>query len=151
MRDRYSVEKLVALFRGPALKGHHPGPGGGLPAKAFAEPSGRDPQHLTLPATVNREVTCLKTIFNKAVKNGKAESNPVQGVKLLKENNERDRILSPEEYTRLLVHCPEHLKSIVKLAYYTGMRQGEILNLTWDQVDLKRGLYPAEPGGYQDQ
>ena len=62
-----------------------------------------------------------------------------QGVKLLKENNERDRILSPDEYVRLLAACPPHLKPIVKVAYYTAMRQGEILSLTWGQVDLKRG------------
>jgi integrase len=60
------------------------------------------------------------------------------GIKLLKENNERDRILSPEEYARLLAHCPAHLKPIFKLAYYTGMRQGEILNLVWDRVDLSK-------------
>jgi hypothetical protein len=37
---------------------------------------------------MNREVAC----FNKAIKNGKAERNPAQGVKMLKENNERDRV-----------------------------------------------------------
>ena len=79
------------------------------------------------------------------MKNGKAEKNPAQGVKHLKENNERDRILSPEEYTRLLAHCPAHLKPIVKVAYHTGMRQGEILNLTWGQVDLKEGFIRLRP------
>lgn len=74
------------------------------------------------------------------MKNGRAERNPAQGVKQLKENNERDRILSPEEYARLLTHCPAHLKPIVKLAYHTAMRRGEILNLTWGQVDLKEGF-----------
>jgi integrase len=71
-------------------------------------------------------------------------------VKLLKKNNERDRMLSPEEYARLLAHCPADLKPIVKLAYHTGMRRGEILNLTWGQVDLKEG-FVTEPGAYQDQ
>ena len=50
---------------------------------------------------------------------------------MLRENNERDRVLSQEEYPCLLAPCPAHLKPIVKLAYYTAMRQGEILNLTW--------------------
>ena len=58
----------------------------------------------TKPATVNREATTFKTIFNKALRKGKAERNPAQGVKQLKENNEQDRILSTEEYTRLLAH-----------------------------------------------
>jgi len=143
VRDRYSVEKLLPSFGDRLLKDITPALVEAYRQKRLVEPSYR--KHLTLPATVNREVTCLKVIFNKAVKNGKAEKNPVQGLKLLKENNERDRILSPEEYTLLLVHCPDHLKSIVKMAYYTGMRQGEILNLTWDQVDLREGFVRLNP------
>ncbi len=100
---------------------------------------------MTKPATVNRELAFLKTIFSKPVKNGEAEKNFTQGVKMLKENNEGDRILSPEKYTRLLAQCPGHLKPIVKLAYHTGMRQGEILNLTWGQIDLKEGFIRLRP------
>jgi integrase len=99
----------------------------------------------TKPATVNRELTTFKTIFNKAIRNGKAERNPAQGVKHLKENNARDRLLSPDEYARLLAHCQPHLKPIVKLAYHTAMRRGEILNLTWGQVDLKEGFIKLAP------
>jgi integrase len=33
-------------------------------------------------------------------------------------------------------HCPAHLKPVVAVAYHTGMRQGEILNLTRGQVDV---------------
>jgi integrase len=51
---------------------------------------------------------------------------------------------SPEEYGRLLAHCPAHLKPIVKLPYHTGMRQGEILNLTWGQVGGKEGFIKLE-------
>jgi integrase len=111
----------------------------------LAEPSGRTPQFLVKPATVNRELACLKTIVSKAMKNGKAGSNPARGVKLLKENNERDRILSPEAYTRLLAQGSPHLYQIVKMAYHTGMRQGEIINLTWGQVDLKEGFIRLHP------
>ena len=141
-RDCWSLKQLLPFFGDMLLKDIIPAQVEAYKQKRLAEPSGRTPQYLTKPATVNRELACLKTIFNKAVMNGKAEKNPVQRVKLLKENNERDRILSPEEYDRLLlVHCPEHIKPIVKLAYHTGMRQGEILNLTWGQVDLKEGFH----------
>jgi integrase len=113
--------------------------------RRLGEPSGWPPRGPTKPASVNRELACFKTIFNKAMKNGKAERIPAQGVRLLKENNERDRMLNPEEYARLLAHCPEHLKPVVKLAYYTGMRQGEILNLTWGQLDIKEGFIRLNP------
>ena len=99
----------------------------------------------TKPATVNRELTTFKTIFNKAIRNGKAERNPAQGVKQFKENNARDRILSPDENTRLLAHCQAHLKPIIKLAYHTAMRRGEILNLTWGRLDLKEGFVKLAP------
>lgn len=58
--------------------------------------------------------------------------------KLLKRNaNARDRILTPVQYESLLKHLPLHSRAIVSMAFYTGMRRGEILNLTWDRVDLK--------------
>ena len=63
----------------------------------------------------------------------------------LKENNVRNRVLSFEEFDKLIKHSPEHLQPILGLAYYTGMRKGEILGLTWDQVDLKRGWIHLRP------
>jgi len=144
-KDQMHCKRLMAQFGDRLLKHITPALVEAYKQKRLGEPSGRTPQNLTRPATVNRELACLKTIFSKAMKNGKAERNPAQGVKLLKENNERDRILSPEEYARLLAHCPEHLRPIVKLAYHTGMRQGEILGLTWGQVDLREGFIRLQP------
>jgi integrase len=144
-RDKRSLKLLMPFFGDRLLKDITPGVVEAYRQKRLASPSGRSPKNLTKPATVNREIACLKTIFNKAIKDGKAERNPCQGVKMLRENNERDRVLSSEEYTRLLAHCPAHLKTVVKLAYYTAMRQGEILNLTWGQVDLKEGFIKLRP------
>jgi integrase len=137
-RDRHSVKFLLPHFGERLLKDINPAYVEAYRHKRLAEPSRQG--GTTKPATVNREIACLKTIYNKAQKNRKAECNPVQGVKARKENNERDRILNPEEYVCLLAHCPGHLKPIVKVAYYTGMRRGEILGLTWGQVDLKEGF-----------
>jgi len=36
--------------------------------------------------------------------------------------------------------CDAHLRSIVVTAFSTGMRRSEILNLQWDQVDLRHGF-----------
>jgi integrase len=137
-RDRHSLKYLLPHFGERLLKDITPAYIETYRYKRLAEPSRQG--GTVKPATVNREIACLKTIFNKALRNRKAERNPVQGIKALKENNERDRILSQEEYIKLLANSPGHLKPIVKLAYYTGMRRGEILGLTWDQVDLKAGF-----------
>jgi len=92
------------------------------------------------PATVNRELACLKCIFNKAIEWGKATDNPVRKVKLLRENNQRMRYLEKEEAQRLIANCSDHLKPVVIVALNTGMRRGEILNLKWKDIDINQNL-----------
>lgn len=159
VRDKQLIARLLPHFGDKLLKDITPATVEAYKQKRLCEVSGRckkrkaeesgaadqTPAKLTAPATVNREIACFKVIFNRAVKNGKAEKNPSQGIKLLKENNERDRILAPEEYERLLVHATARLKPIIKLAYHSGMRHGDILNLTWDRVDLKEGFIKLRP------
>jgi integrase len=92
------------------------------------------------PAGVNRELTVLNRIFNLALREDLVSKNPCWKVKLLLENNARDRILSTQELDLLLQHLPRHAALVVHFAYLTGMRAGEIFNLTWDKVDLGQRL-----------
>jgi len=95
------------------------------------------------PATVNRYVATLKHMFTKAVDWNMVEEETlkrVRKVKLLEENNKRLRYLNKDECIALLNACKEHLKPIVITALNTGMRKEEILNLKWDNVDLKNGF-----------
>jgi integrase len=135
-RDKRSVGKLCAFFGDRLLKDITPTLVEKYSAKRLAENSYR--KHPTKPATVNRELACMKTIFRKAIGNKKAESTPfMPGMKLmLSENNARKKVLTLEEYPRLIAECPGYIEPVVKLAYYTGMRRGEILKLTWGMVDL---------------
>jgi integrase len=57
--------------------------------------------------------------------------------KLLKKSaNVRNEVLSHPLFLQLQEGAPEHLRPILATAYYTGMRRGEILQLTWPKVDL---------------
>jgi len=58
---------------------------------------------------------------------------------------------SPDEFQRLLGKAPRHLKGIVATGYYTGMREGEILGLTWDKVDQKHRIIRLEPEDTKDK
>ena len=92
------------------------------------------------PATVNKELATLKHLYTLAMKWKYVSQNPVREVKLLKEPPGRLRYLLPEQYFRLLHACALHsptLKAIVVSARNTGMRQGEILGLTWADVNLR--------------
>jgi integrase len=91
------------------------------------------------PATVNRELACLKTIFNKAIHWDMTDKNPVRGVKLFRENNRRDRYLTTDEIPVLIRESAPHLRPLVITALNTGMRLGEILALTWKDVNFDRG------------
>jgi integrase len=91
-------------------------------------------------ATTNRELALLKHLFSKAVEWGRATVNPARNVKLLREDNIRVRYLSSEEEAKLINKCAKHLRPMVTVALNTGMRQGEVLALRWDQIDLANGL-----------
>jgi integrase len=142
-RDRQSIRFLLPHFGERLLKDITPATVESYKQKRLGDANYKGTT--TKPATVNRELACLKTIFSKAMKNGKAERNPTYGVKLLKENNIRDRLLSPGEYDSLLQHSAPYLKPIIRMGYHTGMRLGEIIGLTWEQVDLKGGFIELTP------
>lgn len=95
------------------------------------------------PASVNRELESLSRVFNMAIDNGYAESNPCQKVKKLRMDNQRISYLSPEEEARLMTALEGHrayLRPILIVALNTGMRRGEILTLEWSCVDFQRGI-----------
>ena len=89
------------------------------------------------PATVNREVACLKRILNLAVKWGQLQQNPIREVRFFKEPGSPVHFLSEDEAARLIEACSNTLRPIVVTALNTGMRRGEILSLTWDRVNLR--------------
>ena len=93
------------------------------------------------PATVNRSLACLKSMFNRAIVWGRFEGfNPVTRVQMCKEKAIRLRYLEKEEIIRLVANCSEELRPIVITAVNTGMRLGEILSLKWGDIDFKRDV-----------
>jgi integrase len=143
-RDEVSIRILTAVFGGKLLTEISPDAIERYKASRMASTSARGGP--PRPATINRELACLKTMFNLAAKGilhlpgGVPPENPIRAVKFLDEKNIRDRVLSAEEFQRMVDASPDYLKPVLICAYYTGMRKGEILRLTWDRVDLKAGF-----------
>jgi len=72
----------------------------------------------------------------------------VPKIRLEKEPQGRLRYLEPDEEARLMAACTKSsnpdLTGIVTVALETGLRKGELRTLTWDRVDLSRGVIRLE-------
>lgn len=95
---------------------------------------------LVAEASVNRQLSLLRAMFNKAIAWGKLKDNPVKSVRFYSEPDGRNRFLEKEQMDNLIINCDTRLRPIVILALYTGMRKGEILNLKWHDIDFKRNI-----------
>lgn len=87
----------------------------------------------------------LERLFKQAKRWGWGSANPFEHVnKIGKIKDERNRFLDEEERKALLKCCKdsgnELLYPIVVFALSTGARKREILDLTLDDLDLKRGI-----------
>ena len=85
------------------------------------------------PCSLNKDLTMLKCMFNRAIDWGYLTENPTRGIKKLPENNERCRWLAEEEQNHLLSFCKGLTRTLVIVALRTGMRWGEIAHLKWKQ------------------
>ena len=90
--------------------------------------------------TINNDHIILKHCLNIARRKGLLTINPASLVPIPCAHNERDRILSADEWHRLHDAAAPHLKPMLLTAYHLGQRLGELVSLTWDRVDLHRGI-----------
>jgi integrase len=90
------------------------------------------------PATVQRELACLRRALRLGFQAGKVfRVPPFPSITV---NNAREVYFEREEYERLLTELPDDfIRPLVTLAYWIGFRRGELLKLEWRQVDLDKG------------
>lgn len=108
------------------------------------------------PATVDHEVGKTKTMIVKAFDNGLVSGETLRTFKKVKKvlkkgSDVRDRILTQDEFDRISKYSAKHIRDILSMAYYTGMRKSEILNLTWNKVDLQEGFINLEAEDTKDR
>ncbi len=111
------------------------------------------------PATASRHLALLSVIFNLAIRDELLDKNPCATIKKLKENNQRERFLSPDELQRLLAvmddvnpeTCETNRTTVaaIKLLLLTGTRREEALNAKWQDIDFdnRTWLLPQTKSG----
>jgi len=108
-----------------------------------------DDQPAPTPATVNRELSALRRMFRLGERAGLVGSRPYIG--LMKEGNVRTGFFEGPELQAVLARLPAALRPALEFAALTGWRIGEVLPLTWRQVDFAAGVVRLEPGTTKNQ
>jgi len=97
-------------------------------------------------STILNELSLISQVFDMAIKEWSIPlpSNPCKLIKKPKPAQGRDRRLSPDEEQRLIrasrgSRAPL-LHPLIMLALETGMRLGELLSLTWNNIDIAKRI-----------
>jgi len=92
------------------------------------------------PATVNKEIRTLRSIFNLAIEpRGYIADgmNPFEKIKQRKVADRPVKYVLPEELTAVLEEVPDlWWKTYLTVAYTSAGRKDELLNLTWGDIDF---------------
>jgi integrase len=96
-------------------------------------------------ATVLKYMVSFGTVLNVAVRDWAwLEDSPMRNIRKPSPSKGIVRFLDDDERERLLLACKESrnpvLYTCVTLSLATGMRQSELMWLTWQDVDLARGV-----------
>lgn len=88
-------------------------------------------------STINRTISIINAAIALASERGKCKKLTI---KKRDEEGKRLRFLTREEWETLYKELPPHLKAIALFAIETGLRQANVLGLTWNQVNIKNRL-----------
>jgi integrase len=90
------------------------------------------------PRTVQYIHVTLHKALKQAVSDGLIPRNATEAVKPPQVRREEIRPLTPEQVKMLLdAASGDRLEALYVLAVHTGLRQGELLGLKWDDIDLQ--------------
>jgi integrase len=92
------------------------------------------------PKTVNGALDHIKSIFKYAIKNDYIRKSPAEDVVKFALKDEKEApYFTKKELVKIWDNSNEHWVNFFKILYYTGMRKSELINLTWKNVNLKKG------------
>lgn len=90
-------------------------------------------------ATKNKVKIMLSDMFDKAMIDNYVLKNPCKGIKVVRDEEKDIRVFTREEQTEFFDCCKgTFYDNLFIVAISTGLRQGELCALTWDDIDLEK-------------
>lgn len=106
------------------------------------------------PATIKRYYVVLQSILSRACKLGVISTNPATSSKIdLPQQGQAEIEIFTKEEAGKMLSClnnePLIYQTLIHLAIVTGARKGELIALTWDNIDLKSGTIIIKQSNYK--
>lgn len=83
--------------------------------------------------SANREISFLSAVYVKAIRWGVATQNPCKDIEY-HEEKPRDRYVTDAEFWAVWEIAPVRVQLFMELAYITGQRLSDVLNMKWSDV-----------------
>lgn len=90
-------------------------------------------------STIRNALIAISAVFTLAVRRGWTPTNPVRGLtrsERPKAGKHARRVLTPDEIRAVLDAAGDKWRMLIALAVFGGLRQSELLGLTWADIDL---------------
>jgi integrase len=97
----------------------------------------------TSAATANRYLALVRAILRQCVEWEWLDASPM--LRAYSEDKRRIRWLTPGEAQHLLEELPPHLRDMAEFALATGLRQANVKELEWSQIDMLRRVAWIHP------
>ena len=93
------------------------------------------------PKSIKNVHCVLHESLHEAVMNGFLRSNPAEHCILPKVERKEIHPLTEDEVPMLLKElCGDRVEALIKVALFTGMREGELMGLRWSNIDFRNGI-----------
>ena len=135
---RLRMEQLIRPFRTWVLEGDG-APVTGLSTSAI-ESFLRDRRNEVSSKTWNEELAIIKRFFRWLKDRDFLSKDPAVTIERLPQNSRPVRIFSEDELRLVWKHATVCQRPFYQMLLYTGLRDGELRNLAWEDVDLAKRL-----------